>query len=216
MPFRHPFNSYYEKLYAPTLRKLALEPKRGDDLFRPGAVIENVWALVKASRVLVADLTGGNPNVYYELGLAHALGKPVVLVAAALEDIPFDLRHLNRLIYDKDDPAWGVKLVKSLRKSLTQVLADEVHAIPGPFLAPSRFDRRVEEPATTELRAIRTTLTTLADSALGRKEPIIQLSEDERRALSAAVHSLGDFHSDALRHYQADVFPFAEHLVKKK
>jgi len=45
--------------------------------------------------VLLADLTGKNPNVFYELGLAHALAKPVILIAETLDDIPFDLRALR-------------------------------------------------------------------------------------------------------------------------
>ena len=49
---------------------------------------------------LLRELTGPNPNVFYELGLAHALKKPVVLVSADENDIPFDLRHLwNPLIF---------------------------------------------------------------------------------------------------------------------
>jgi hypothetical protein len=141
MPFRDPFNHYYQKLYSPAIRKLGLMPQRGDDGSRPGVVLDQIFTMIRESRVLVADLTGGNPNVFYEVGLAHALGKPVVLVAAALEEIPFDLRHLRRLVYDKDDPAWGSKLVKSLRNSLLELLANEEQAAPPQFFLPTPFDR---------------------------------------------------------------------------
>lgn len=106
MPFGEPFDGYYRGLYVPAVRKVGLTPKRGDDLFGSSSIIDDVWTMIKAATILIADLRTGNPNVYYELGLAHALGKPVLLVASSLEHVPFDLRHLRRLIYNKEHPSW--------------------------------------------------------------------------------------------------------------
>ena len=59
------------------------------------------------ARVVVADLTGRNPNVFYELGIAHQQVKPVIQLAQRLADVPFDVRHLRTVIYrwrvDSDD-----------------------------------------------------------------------------------------------------------------
>jgi hypothetical protein len=47
------------------------------------------------SRVVICDCTGRNPNVFYEIGIAHTLGREVILITQNPEDIPFDLRHLR-------------------------------------------------------------------------------------------------------------------------
>ena len=60
--------------------------------------------------MLVAELTSRNPNVLYELGLAHALKKPVVLISSNEHDIPFDVRHIRVIYYNMNDPFWGSKL----------------------------------------------------------------------------------------------------------
>jgi hypothetical protein len=137
MPFREPFNSHYQKLYSPAIRKIGLVPRRGDDESGPGIVVDQLIRMIQESRVLVADLTDHNPNVLYEIGMAHAWGKPVVLLAAAHQEIPFDVRHRRCLIYDKDDPAWGAKLAKSLRSSLQELLANDVEPAVQRFFQPT-------------------------------------------------------------------------------
>jgi hypothetical protein len=82
----------------------------------------------------LADLTGKNPNVFYELGLAHALAKPVVLVAETMEDIPFDLRALRIILYDKNAPDWGKVLREKIEKSLREVLVTPAEAVLPAFL----------------------------------------------------------------------------------
>jgi hypothetical protein len=78
----------------------------------------DIWQMTQDAKVLVAELTEKNANVFYELGLAHAIGKPVVLIADNLTDIPFDLQSLRVIIYDKNDPAWGTELKASITESL--------------------------------------------------------------------------------------------------
>ncbi len=92
------------------------------------------WQIEKA-KLLLADLSGKNPNVFYELGLAHALEKPVVLVSSNQDDVPFDLRHIRVILYDQTDPFWGQKLIDKLADNLRSALADPEEAI-----------FRVEEP----------------------------------------------------------------------
>lgn len=72
--------------------------------------------------MLLADLTGKNPNVFYELGLAHALSKPVVLITESVENVPFDLRSLRHIVYDKNEPDWGNVLKKGITSAITEVL----------------------------------------------------------------------------------------------
>ncbi len=58
-------------------------------------------------------------DVYYELGIAHALKKPVVLVSSNEEDVPFDLKHVRVIYYDYRDPFWGEKLIKKIAENIT-------------------------------------------------------------------------------------------------
>lgn len=51
------------------------------------------------SRIIVADCTGKNANVFYEIGIAHAIGREVILITQSMNDIPFDLRHLRAIPY---------------------------------------------------------------------------------------------------------------------
>jgi hypothetical protein len=218
MPFGEPFDGYFREIYIPAARMVGLIPTRADDLFRPTPVIDDIWTMVKNANVLIADLTGGNRNVYYELGLAHAIGKPVVLVAPALEDIPFDLRHLRRLIYDRNHPAWGRKLKTEISRALREVLEDEPSAIPPTFLVPSRFTRPVEDPITSELRIIRGTITALLNSEQRKQTTAATptLTPEERKELSAVVHTLSQHHWEAARHYQEDIFPYAKELKRSR
>ena len=81
MPFSGMIGSYYQHIYEPAIRKAGLRAIRADtDIFGTGKIMDQIWAGINAAKVLVAELTTRNPNVFYELGLAHALQKPVVLV----------------------------------------------------------------------------------------------------------------------------------------
>ena len=99
----------------------------------PGSVVEQIWEQISKSRVLLADLTDKNPNVFYELGLAHAANKPVVFTSARIEDVPFDLRHLRVIVYETRDPEWASKLRKLITDYLRNTLRDPAKSIPHPF-----------------------------------------------------------------------------------
>lgn len=130
MPFSDQIGGYYAKIYEPAIEKTGLRPIRADDdIFAVGKIIDQVWAGITAARVLVAELTGRNPNVFYELGLAHALKKPVVLVASNESDVPFDVRHIRVIYYDKDDPFWGDKLVKKITENILSAINNPEEAI---------------------------------------------------------------------------------------
>jgi hypothetical protein len=133
MPFGQWFDTYYKELFAPAIKDAGMEPLRADELFSTGTVIEQIWEQIKKSKILLADLTGKNANVFYELGLAHAEHKPVVFTSGNLDDVPFDLRHLRVIIYDIRDPFWGEKLRTSLATYLRNAKDDPDKSIPQPF-----------------------------------------------------------------------------------
>lgn len=133
MPFGDWSNLYYSDIFSPAIKDAGMEPLRADQLFSTGTVIEQIWEQIQKAKILVADLTGKNANVFYELGLAHANKKPVVFISANIDDVPFDLRHLRVIIYDTNDPFWGDKLKVSLTAYLKTAKADPKKSIPQPF-----------------------------------------------------------------------------------
>lgn len=90
----------YDDFVKPTVDKCGLDCIRGDDMFGSNAIMEDVREAIAASRIVIADLTGTNANVFYEVGIAHAMEKPVLLLAQSAEDVPSDLRHRRVLVYD--------------------------------------------------------------------------------------------------------------------
>lgn len=134
MPFGGWFDTYYEDVFCPGIKDAGLIPRRADDIYRPGTIVHDIWNLTKKAKVVLADLTGKNPNVFYELGLAHALAKPAILVTESLEDIPFDLRALRIVEYDRKFPNWGEILREKISKSIKEVLVSPRRAILPAFL----------------------------------------------------------------------------------
>ncbi|QYR52957.1 hypothetical protein [Lysobacter soyae] len=134
MPFGGWLDDYYSDIYCSAIEESGLNPQRADDLFRPSTIINDIWDYTKKAKVLLADLTGKNPNVFYELGLAHAIAKPVILIAESMEDIPFDLRALRVILYDKNAPNWGEILRQKIVASLKEVLSAPAEAVLPTFL----------------------------------------------------------------------------------
>lgn len=98
MPFSANFNPVYAKLQE-IATSIGMECLRADDIWNANAVIQDVVGLIDKASVVICDCTGRNPNVFYEIGLAHAFGREVILITQNSEDIPFDLRHIRYLTY---------------------------------------------------------------------------------------------------------------------
>lgn len=103
MPFDPRFDNVYHVLHQ-TLQssELNLICRRADD-FRNANILETILKNIAQSEYVVADLTGCNPNVFYELGIAHCIkdADKVIILAQSLEFVPFDLRHLRCIIYEQ-------------------------------------------------------------------------------------------------------------------
>lgn len=129
-PFAGHLGSYYESIFKPAIKQAGLRPIRADDeIFATGKVMDQIWRGIRSASVLVAELTSKNPNVFYELGLAHALEKPVVLISSNQDDVPFDLRHIRVILYDQTDPFWGQKLIDKIADNVVSALNNPEEAI---------------------------------------------------------------------------------------
>lgn len=98
MPFHPSFDAVYATLQR-TAEAVGLRCRRADDIWENPAVIQDVVSLIDRSNIVICDCSGRNPNVFYEIGIAHTLGREVILITQAEADIPFDLRHLRFLHY---------------------------------------------------------------------------------------------------------------------
>lgn len=130
MPFAGHLGKYYSEIYEPAIIKAGLKPVRADDeIFGTGKIIDQIWRGISQAKVLIAELTSRNPNVFYELGLAHAVQKPVVLVSSNEEDVPFDLNHIRVIYYDIHDPFWGDKLIEKVAENILSAISNPEEAI---------------------------------------------------------------------------------------
>jgi hypothetical protein len=121
MPFDLEFNAVYDSIRQ-AAENLDLRCRCADDIWENAAIIQDVVSLIDRSCVVICDCTGRNPNVFYEVGIAHTLGREVILVAQNENDIPFDLRHLRYVRYLNN--AEG-------REALTRALEDRMHTVLG-------------------------------------------------------------------------------------
>lgn len=99
MPFNDAMKPIYDDHIKKVIKKEGLTCIRADEIVGVNSITKDIWEQENRARLLIADLTTKNPNVFYELGLAHALGKDVVLLAQSIEDVPFDLKSLRCIIY---------------------------------------------------------------------------------------------------------------------
>lgn len=98
--------------------QLGYDCKRVDEIPTPTDITQDILKLIEGSKVIIADLSGANPNVYYEMGLAHARGRIVIPISRDRENLPFDNSHIRTIFYHADDE-YGLngltaKLVKAL------------------------------------------------------------------------------------------------------
>ena len=99
MPFGQDFNEIYEHFLVSVLTESGFAVRRADNLQNAQNIIKDIVNGIAKSDLIVADLTDSNPNVYYELGLAHALNKPVILLTQELDSLPFDLKSYRVVSY---------------------------------------------------------------------------------------------------------------------
>lgn len=98
MPFDAAFRPVYEALRG-AITGLRLECRRADDIWEQDVIIQDVVSLICRSAVVICDLSGKNANVFYETGIAHTLGREVILLTQHETDVPFDLRHIRHVRY---------------------------------------------------------------------------------------------------------------------
>jgi len=121
MPFTTSWSNNVREDINKILKAKRYELDRADDLINRD-VIEGIWKLINEARIIIADCTGKNVNVFYELGIAHTIGKDVILIAQETEkDIPFDIGSQRILKYEKSNVYNSLK--EKLPKLIDNIIA---------------------------------------------------------------------------------------------
>ena len=92
MPFDAKFNPVFDAIKM-ACTSCSLRCLRSDDIWEESTIIQDIFNLVYRAYIVVVDFTGKSPNVMYETGIAHTLGKHVVPIAQSIDDVPFDMAH---------------------------------------------------------------------------------------------------------------------------
>lgn len=126
MPFARSFDAVYQAVNkACAAPELLLACNRADDFFNPGHIMEDILMAIAGADFIVADVTGKNPNVFYELGIAHSCkdANSVVIITQSLDDVPFDLRHMRCIVY-RDGPGGLRGLRAEVERALSSASQD--------------------------------------------------------------------------------------------
>lgn len=118
MPFHRDFINTYE-IINEICSKAKMHSMKGDEEFVPKDVLQHIIKCIVKSRIVIANLNGRNPNVFYELGIAHALNKPTILIAHVDTEVPFDLKNKYLVLYNNDNEL-RERLFDALLKVMTR------------------------------------------------------------------------------------------------
>lgn len=123
MPFGEPFQTIYYNVISPVVKSLGYSASKADEDSRIGIVIDQIKKSIREAFLIIADVTGKNPNVFYELGLAHGSEKEVLIITQTEKDIPFDISHIRHFKYTYD-PNFD-----DLKKQFHRILKENLEAI---------------------------------------------------------------------------------------
>ncbi|MFN7920816.1 MAG: hypothetical protein U0Q16_12000 [Bryobacteraceae bacterium] len=123
MQFGQPFDTLYQEVIFPRSAQLGLNVVRIDEIAGPGIIFEDIKKRIAEAKIVVAEITAPNQNVFYELGYAHALNKPTILLAQRGKELPFDIRSYRVIFYD-DSIGGKPALERDLERHLQAILGE--------------------------------------------------------------------------------------------
>lgn len=149
---------------------------RADKSARPGEIITHIIENLVSADIVIADLSGRNPNVFYELGVRHSVNNNTILIADNLDDVPFDLRGLRTITY-KWDPEQMVNLQKSLKSAILEILK-EPDKIDNPirrYLYNREVDKLIKQPSPPGYDVVKNILTEMSSLRKAFKEQAVEI-----------------------------------------
>jgi hypothetical protein len=165
-PERKRADEIYRFIVSPAVKDAGLEPYRADLDLTPGPIAPKMLSELINARLVIADLTGRNPNVFYELGITHSFARPLISIADSASSLPFDTRD-ERVIELGEYVPTGLTYIQGeeaktlLKESLAIVLAEN-YLPPSPLREvaanASVDDLAPEDPVAAEMAQMRETL----------------------------------------------------------
>jgi hypothetical protein len=138
MPFSPEYRDLYELGIKAACEKIGANCSRVDEQIFLESILDRIYRKIQEADFVIADLSDqGNPNVYYETGYAHGIGKRVILLTKDAQKIPFDLRHYPHLVYQSISDA-----KQKLERTLSKLIEN-----PNEFVRPGRPDDEVKSDA---------------------------------------------------------------------
>jgi hypothetical protein len=150
MPFAQQFRATYETAIKPAVSEAAdgfgamITCRRGDEIVGPGSITREIVSSIYTADVVIADLTGNNPNVFYELGIAHCMGNKTVMITQNIDDVPFDVSAYRLIRYNPSlDGLTALRL--ELAGAVSEILAGRVRQASNPVedFVPIRYSNVV-------------------------------------------------------------------------
>ncbi len=137
MPFTPKWSTVVWQTIRRRMEKLGFKTTRADEQYGE-QVLEDIWRGLCEASIIIADVTGRNPNVYYELGLAHVLGRRILLLTQDVHDIPFDTSIYRHILYKMPCLPWRrkcelIRLSDELEKTINWIRENELLPTAGPL-----------------------------------------------------------------------------------
>ena len=121
MPFADQFLEVYQEVYKPVCEDNDVECWRVDEISRPGSITRDIVEGILDADIVIADLTTRNPNVFYELGIAHTVGNKTIMTSQHKADVPFDIANYRIVFYEQSIKG-SKKLYSELDSAIKELL----------------------------------------------------------------------------------------------
>jgi hypothetical protein len=123
MPFSLEWSADVHRALVRACEAAGVQAIRGDDVFTPTDILDDIWQSLNRADFIIADITGRNANVLYELGIAHTLAKPVLILSRNASDIPIDLSTRRVILYGQSAGDWREDLTLKVSRAIVEILA---------------------------------------------------------------------------------------------
>jgi CheY-like chemotaxis protein len=171
----------FEQVIEPAARQRGYEPVRSDQISQPGLITSQMIEHLMNDDLVIADLTGRNPNVYYELALRHGFKKPVIQIKEVSESLPFDIIGMRTIDVD-------YRFVKSMQKCKEEI-AKQIQLI-------EKDPSRIESPITLVEQS--KSVDNLLSQIRGLRSEIEELKERQTVNYMERIKDLQDIRDDKL------------------
>ena len=154
MPFNDAFTDIYKLGIKKTAEEAGLRAERVDEQLYSESMLERIYRQIDAADIIVADMTGQNPNVFYEVGYVHAKGKLCILLTQNTADIPFDLKQHRHIVYGGQIVKLQSELAANLQWAAEQVKLAKISGLNVQFQVKNAEIERDKLQATVSLQLL--------------------------------------------------------------